>query len=87
MLESINQNKQYLPQIKKRGKAANSDHYHFSEKKIKSIFIYTMGGISAYHDIDDKSNTLPLTKFEPIFRLLRDFVTEYSKPKADTWKD
>lgn len=87
LLESINESKQYLPQIKKRGKAANSDHYHFSEKKIKSIFIYTMGGIAAYHDIDDKASTLPLTKFENVFRLIRDFVTEYSKPKADTWKD
>jgi len=78
LLENINAKKQYLPQIKKRGKAANSDHHPFSERKIKSIFIYTMGGIAAYHDIDDKVSTLPLTAFNNLFRLIRDFVNEFS---------
>ena len=36
--------------IKIRGQAPNSDHYWFSVKKVPSIFIYTMGGIKAYHD-------------------------------------
>jgi len=75
-LEKINDIKSYLPIIKKRGKAANSDHYWFSEKGVPSFFIYLMGGIKAYHDIHDISTTLPLTKFEDSFRLIRDFVDE-----------
>lgn len=75
-LDSINTLYSYLPSLKQRGKAANSDHYWFTEKDIPSFFLYTMGGISAYHDIEDISATLPLTKFEDCFRLLRDFIDE-----------
>jgi aminopeptidase YwaD len=60
--------------LKKRGKAANSDHYWFTEKGVKSVFLYTMGGISAYHDPYDKPETLPLTAYYEIFRMLRDVI-------------
>jgi len=73
-LVKINSQNNYLPIIKKRGKAANSDHYWFSEKGVPAFFMYLMGGISAYHDVDDVSKTLPLTKFNETFRLIRDFV-------------
>jgi len=75
-LVKINNENKYLPIIKKRGKAANSDHYWFSENGVPSFFIYLMGGISAYHDVDDISKTLPLTKYADSFRLIRDFVDE-----------
>jgi aminopeptidase YwaD len=75
-LTKINEEHNYLPIIKKRGKAANSDHYWFSENGVPAFFIYLMGGIKAYHDIYDVSETLPLTKFEDTFRLIRDFVDE-----------
>jgi hypothetical protein len=73
-LLKLNNQKNYLPLIKPRGKAANSDHYYFTEKGVKSFFIYTLGGIKAYHDIYDRPETLPLTKFEDVFRLLIDFT-------------
>ena len=76
LLQKINETEGYLPQIKKRSKAANSDHYWFTEKGIPAFFIYTLGGIKAYHDVDDRAETLPLTKFEDCFRLLRDFIDE-----------
>jgi hypothetical protein len=75
-LETINTTNNYLKQIKKRGKAANSDHYWFTEKGVPAFFLYTMGGITAYHDVEDVSKTLPLTKFEDCFRLIRDFINE-----------
>ena len=75
-LNQINLKENYLPTLKKRGKAANSDHYWFSEQGVPSFFIYLMGGINAYHDIDDVSKTLPLTKFEDTFRLIRDFISK-----------
>lgn len=72
-LEEINLQKNYLKQIKQRGKAANSDHYWFSEKGVPSFFIYTMGGTTAYHDIYDIEKTLPLTKYSEVCKLLIEF--------------
>jgi len=76
LLQKINTNNNYMAAIKKRGKAANSDHYWFSEKGVPAFFLYTMGGIAAYHDVEDIAKTLPLTEFEDCFRLIRDFVDE-----------
>ena len=76
-LKDVNDEKKYLMQVKVRGKAANSDHYYFSEKGVPAFFIYTMGGIKAYHDVYDKSETLPLTEFQDLFRLLTDFVKTF----------
>jgi len=79
-LQAINDKAHYLPEVKIRGKAANSDHYFFSEKGVPSFFIYTRGGIKAYHDIYDKAETLPLTKFEDVFSLLIAFENSLESP-------
>ena len=76
-LRKINSEKQFLPKIDKRGKAANSDHYFFTEKGVKCFFIYLMGGIQAYHDVHDRPETLPLTKFEGYFNLLTEFLGSF----------
>lgn len=73
-LTKINAKEDYLKKIKIRGKAANSDHYFFSEAGVPSIFIYTMGGVSYYHDIYDRAETLPLNEFDDLAKLLTDFV-------------
>lgn len=73
ILNNINTEKNYLKQIKQRGKAANSDHYWFTELGIPSFFIYTMGGVSFYHDIYDVEKTLPLTKYTDVCKLLIEF--------------
>ncbi len=72
-LQALNTANKWLAQIKPRGKAANSDHYPFSEAGVKAFFMYTMGGTKAYHDIYDRAETLPLTKFEEVFQLLTAF--------------
>ncbi|MDI1354467.1 MAG: M28 family peptidase [bacterium] len=74
LLGDINSKAHLLPSIKKRGKAANSDHYWFSEAGVPCFFIYTMGGIKAYHDVYDVEKTLPLTKYMPLFQLITAFV-------------
>jgi len=74
LLCSINKEYDYFPVIKKRGKAANSDHYYFSEKGVPSFFLYTLGGIKAYHDIYDVPKTLPLNKFKESHQLIRAFI-------------
>ena len=74
LLDSLNNSKSYLTHIGKRGKAQNSDHYYFSEKGVPAFFLYTLGGIKAYHDVDDKASTLPLTKYKEVFWLISDFI-------------
>jgi len=73
-LVKINSEKNLLPSVQPRGKAAISDHYFFEEAGVKTFYIYTLGGIKAYHDIYDRPETLPLTEFENIFRLVNDFA-------------
>ena len=76
-LVKLNAQNSYLKDVKSRGKAANSDHYWFSEKGVAAFFIYTLGGIKAYHDIYDRRETLPLTEFHDIFYLLLDFTKHF----------
>lgn len=72
-LKEINSQNNFIKDVKIRGKAANSDHYFFSEKGVKAFFIYSMGGIKAYHDIYDRPETLPLNEFENLFKLITKF--------------
>jgi len=74
LIKKINDEKKYLAQIKPRGKAQNSDHYWFSEKGVPCFFIYTLGGIRAYHDVYDRAGTLPLTRYKQVFKLITDFI-------------
>ncbi len=73
-LKEINTENDLLAQVKIRGAACNSDHCMFDKKDVPSFFIYTLGGIKAYHDIYDRPETLPLTEFEDYYRLVILFV-------------
>lgn len=74
-LVAINTRRQLLPQVKSRGSACNSDHCPFVKRNVPSLFIYTMGGITAYHDVLDKEETLPLTEFPDLYALLKEFLS------------
>jgi len=77
-LVKINTDNYYLPEVKIRGAAANSDHYFFYDKGVKSFFIYTLGEYKEYHNIYDKpSNLLPFTNFNDLSLLLIDFVNSF----------
>jgi len=80
-LKQANDNGHYLVKIGSRGKAPNSDHYWFSEKGVPAFFIYTMGGIKAYHDVYDISKTLPLNEYNHLFRLIVDFNSSLMNTK------
>lgn len=73
-LQQLNEQHHYLAAVNARGKAANSDHYWFSEKGVPAFFLYTMGGIKAYHDVFDKAATLPLNEINDLSSLLKDFI-------------
>ncbi|MFI5172553.1 MAG: M28 family metallopeptidase [Chitinophagales bacterium] len=78
-LVNINTEKNYLKSVQPRGKAANSDHYFFFENGVPCFFIYTLGGIAAYHDVYDKAETLPLIEFDDLFKLLVDFEESFEE--------
>ena len=73
-ITTINKQFNYLPIIKQRGKAANSDHYWFSERGVPAFFIYTMGPNKNYHDVFDTYENLSFSKFIPISELLKKFI-------------
>ena len=79
LLNKINDEHKYLAKINSRGKSANSDHYFFSEKGVPTFFIYTTGGIKAYHDVYDQPATLPFTAYENLFKLFVNFNTQLMK--------
>ncbi len=74
LLQTINAEQNLVKEIKKRGKANNSDHYWFTEAGVPCFFIYTLGGNTSYHDVFDVEKNLPLTDYKDVFRLITTFV-------------
>ena len=74
-LVEINTKNDYLPKIKSRGKAANSDHYFFTEAGVPAFFIYLMGEYTHYHIPADNADNLKLGPYyDKSFLLIRDFI-------------
>lgn len=73
----INKSEGYVPKIKLRGKAANSDHYWFSEAGVPAVFIYTEGNVTAYHDVHDVPEGLDWMHYEGVFNLVRTFIETF----------
>ena len=65
-----------MKEIKKRGPAANSDHFPFYQKGVKCFFAYTLGNYKEYHNIYDTAENIPLSAYENIFKLIVDFINE-----------
>ena len=79
ILKAINEEGEYLSKIKARGKAANSDHYFFSEAGVPAFFIYLMGEYTHYHIPADSAKNLELGPYyEKSFLLVRDFIVYLS---------
>lgn len=74
-LVKINEQKNYLNLVKKRGPTANSDHYFFAQSGVPAFFVYSMGSVKNYHDIYDKAENTPLTKFDAVQSLMIDFIS------------
>ena len=79
LLQEINSEKNLLHKVKKRGPAANSDHYWFTEKGVPAFFIYTMGPNKNYHDVFDEYKALSFVEYEDITTLLVTFVERLEK--------
>jgi len=76
LLNGINTENQYLLEVRSRGKAANSDHYFFTEAGVRGFFFYLMGEYAFYHEVDDSRNNLKLNSnsYDNSFLLIRDFM-------------
>jgi aminopeptidase YwaD len=74
LLQRLNEAGKYVPEIRSRGEAANSDHYYFSEAGVPSFFIYSNGGPGHYHDVFDVKSEVTLNNVERVRSLLIDFV-------------
>lgn len=75
-LVKINQDKNYLKQVKVRGESCNSDHCPFDHKGVPSFFIYTLGGKGNYHNIYDTYENLDLSYAPKVKGLLIDFINQ-----------
>ena len=73
-LQKLNRRLNAVPVVKARGKSANSDHHFFTEKGVKSFFIYTMGQNKNYHDVYDTYENLSFSSFEKLSRLFNSFL-------------
>jgi hypothetical protein len=78
LLESINTTQQYLPKFTAGGESCNSDHCPFDKAGIPSFFIFTKGNeYMEYHTIRDLPQRVPLTNYNGVFKLLKDYINQY----------
>ena len=63
-LSNLNKRLKSVPNVKSRGRAANSDHHFFTEKGVPGFFIYTRGYNQNYHDVNDTFENLSFNSFE-----------------------
>ncbi len=75
-LVQVNDTKGLLKQVKVRGEACISDHCFFHMQGVPSFYVYTMGGIDAYHDVNDKAETLTLEAFDNLITLFSAFIDD-----------
>ena len=63
-----------------RGKlAANSDHYPFASRHVPCIFLENQEGdaFKYYHTIYDTYENAVFDSYDPVFKIVRDFVEQY----------
>jgi len=78
LLKKINTNHAYFDDIRIGKGSANSDHYFFDKAGVPTVFLFTRGGPQFYHDIYDRSQTLPMTKLKELSKLLIQFTEQYN---------
>ena len=79
LFEQINNQKHYFTSLHRGDLAANSDHYPFATRHVPCIFLENEKGdaFQYYHTIYDTFETVKFDSYEPVFRLVRDFIEKY----------
>ena len=79
LFEKINEEKHYFKGLNRGELAGNSDHYPFALRHVPCIFFENEEGdaFKYYHTIYDTYEGAVFDSYEPVFRLVRDFVEQY----------
>ena len=79
LFEQINKGKNYFKELHRGELAANSDHYPFATRHVPCIFLENEKGdaFQYYHTIFDTYETVRFDSYEPIFKMVRDFIEQY----------
>lgn len=75
LLQKLNNDR--IADIKARGEVCNSDHCFFDQIGVPAIFIYTLGGKQAYHDVFDNGEDLSLKAFDELHDLIIESLEQY----------
>ncbi|HMM11511.1 MAG TPA: M28 family peptidase [Bacteroidales bacterium] len=74
-LAALNNQYQWFGELRDRGASCNSDHCPFHQKGIPAFFLLTYGPENRhYHNIYDKAELLPFTRYEQLFGLVTTFI-------------
>lgn len=79
LFEKINERGHYFKALNRGDLAANSDHYPFATRHVPCIFLENEKGdaFQYYHTIFDTYETVRFDSYEPIFKMVRDFIEQY----------
>ena len=79
LFEKINGEKQYFKALNRGPLAANSDHYPFAKRHVPCIFLENQEGdaFPDYHTIFDTWKRAVFDSYEPVFKLVTDFVERF----------
>ncbi len=79
LFEQINNEKHYFKSLNRGDLAANSDHYPFATRHVPCIFLENEDGdaFPYYHTIYDDWSHAVFDSYEPVFRLVHDFIEKY----------
>lgn len=79
LFDKINEQHHYFKGLNRGELAGNSDHYPFTEKGVPSILFENESGdaFQYYHTIHDDWEHAVFDTYEPLFKLVRDFVERY----------
>ncbi len=79
LFEQINNREHHFKALHRGDLAANSDHYPFATRHVPCIFLENENGdaFQYYHTIYDTYQTVCFDSYEPVFRLVRDFIEQY----------
>jgi len=79
LFERINGEKKYFKALNRGDLAANSDHYPFATRHVPCIFLENEDGdaFPYYHTIYDTYRNAVFDSYEPVFRMVTDFIGRY----------
>ena len=79
LFEKINNEKHYFKSLNHGKLAANSDHYPFAKRGVPCIFLENAEGSAFpyYHTTLDNWKNAVFDSYEPVFKLIVDFIDQY----------